>query len=449
MLRDSPIAALTEAHFEQPIVFTKTVLGPIAVVSDPAAIHRVLIENAANYRRERLQKLMMGLPFGTSLLAAEGDQWRNQRRRMAPGFTPRMVESFVSGTATAASAVVERWMNFEDGSPHDLDRELDRAMVDVLERTLFTDGLQGDPNELTRKGRLHYALVGKPSVLDILHMPAWIPRWTRLRHSPVQQFPLPGWPRLRSKRGNSAWLAHAARRRMTSCQCSFRVTMRWPATRWAGTQILANIFTVFAAVEPIATTLIWTLYLLSCDPEWRERIEIEADRELPDGRYVEGSLQRLAATRAVIEESLRLYPPIATIHRQAIAADELAGHAIAAETIVIISPWVVHRHRLLWEAPDFFDPSRFLRGARTNVDRFAYLPFGMGPRTCIGGAFGLQTAVILLATILRRFRLDVAPGHQVWPVLHVTLRPRGGLSYDPLPEAIIRTGMNWARAAPT
>jgi cytochrome P450 len=426
MLRDSPIAALTEAHFEQPIVFTKTVLGPIAVVSDPAAIHRVLIENAANYRRERLQKLMMGLPFGTSLLAAEGDQWRNQRRRMAPGFTPRIVESFVSGTAAAASAVVERWMNFEDGSPHELDWELDRAMVDVLERTLFTDGLQGDPNELTRKGRLHYALVGKPSVLDILDMPAWIPRWTRLRHSPVHRF----FARM------AAATIEARERRLAGSRCAppndLMSVLLQGDDAVAGDalgrdEILANIFTVFAAVEPVATALIWTLYLLSCDPKWRERIEIEADRELPDGRYVEGSLQRLAATRAVIEESLRLYPPIATIHRQATAADELAGHAIAAETIVIISPWVVHRHRLLWEAPDLFDPSRFLPGARTNVDRFAYLPFGMGPRTCIGGAFGLQTAVILLATILRRFRLDVAPGHQVWPVLHVTLRPRGGL----------------------
>jgi cytochrome P450 len=170
-MRDSPIAALTEAHFEQPIVFTKTVLGPIAVVSDPAAIHRVLIENAANYRRERLQKLMMGLPFGTSLLAAEGDQWRNQRRRMAPGFTPRIVESFVSGTAAAAPAVVERWMNFEDGSPHELDWELingrcpgANAVYRCGPKAIQTNHPEG-PASL-RAGR------NTSSVLDILDMPA-------------------------------------------------------------------------------------------------------------------------------------------------------------------------------------------------------------------------------------------------------------------------------------
>jgi cytochrome P450 len=191
--------------------------------------------------------------------------------------------------------------------------------------------------------------------------------------------------------------------------------------------IRANTITLFAAAEPIAAALSWALYLLSRDPQWRERMEEEADRELPVGLYVEGSLQRLVATRAVIEESLRLYPPIATIHRQAVAADQLAGHAIAPGTIIIISPWVLHRHRLLWMAPDQFDPSRFLPPARANVARFAYLPFGIGPRTCIGAAFALQSAIILLATIARQLRLELAAGQEVWPVMHVMVRPRGGL----------------------
>src|SRR5262249_10318480 len=151
---------------------------------------------------------------------------------------------------------------------------------------------------------------------------------------------------------------------------------------------------LFAAAEPLAAVLSWAFYLLSRDPQWRERGEEEADRELPRGRYVEGSLQRLGATPAGIGERLRPYPPVATIHRQAVAADRLAGYAIAPGTIVIISPWVVHRHRLLWAAPDQFDPSRFLPPARANVARFVYLPFGIGPRTCIGGAFALQSAII-------------------------------------------------------
>jgi cytochrome P450 len=201
-----------------------------------------------------------------------------------------------------------------------------------------------------------------------------------------------------------------------------------PGRRLRKEEITSNIFTLFVAgLEPIAIAVTWALYLLSLDPEWQERLETEADRELPDGRYVEGSLKRLIETRAVIEETLRLYPPIATINRQAIAADELAGYAIAPGTIVIIAPWVLHRHRLLWEGSDHFDPSRFLPGARETIDRFAYLPFGAGPRTCVGGSFSLQAATIVLATLLRWFRLELAPGHQAWPVHRVFLRTQGGL----------------------
>ena len=408
ILRQNPIAALTEAHFEQPIVFTGTILGQIAVVSDPSAIRRVLVDNCENYRRERFQKRMMELPFGANVLAADGDEWRTHRRRLAPAFTPKMTESFATGTAAAAAALVERWLAFDNRSPHDIAWELDRAMVDLLERTLFTGGLQRDADELAHECRRHYTLVGNVSVLDFFELPFWIPRLTHLRHRPVHRY---------FERMAEAMIG--ARERLLAeppATPPYDLLSALLQDRGAGggatlsrDDIRANIVTLFAAAEPIAAALSWTLYLLSRDPQWRERVEEEADRELPAGRCVEGSLQRLVATRAVIEESLRLYPPIATIHREAISADQLAGHAIAPKTVVIISPWLVHRHRLLWATPDRFNPSRFLPPARANVARFAYLPFGMGPRTCIGGAFAIQSAIILLATIVRRLRLEHFP----------------------------------------
>jgi cytochrome P450 len=331
------------------------------------------------------------------------------------------VDSYAEGTARAARATIDRWMDFADGPARAIDWELDRAMIDVVERTLYTDGLQRDPNDVTDKIRLHYALVARPSVLDIFDMPRSLPRLTRLRHRPVHEF--------------FAAMAQAMldtrKSRMAGGACAppndLMTLLVQDGTELSLPDVLANIFTLFAATEPVASTLLWALYLLSRAPEWRKCLEAEVDRELPDDHYVEGSLPRLVATRAVIEETMRLYPAIATIHREAVAADELAGHAIAADTIIVIAPWVVHRHRLLWDRPDVFDPERFMPDTRAAVGRFAYLPFGMGPRTCIGGVFGLQTAIILLATILRRFRLDVAPGFEVRPVLRVALRPRGGL----------------------
>jgi cytochrome P450 len=196
--------------------------------------------------------------------------------------------------------------------------------------------------------------------------------------------------------------------------------------RMTPAEVRSNILTFIAAGhETTANSLSWSLFLLSQSTQWRERVEAEADREI--GSPIEGLAERLVVTRAVIEEAIRLYPPIAAISRVAIDADELAGEPIRRGSLIVIAPYVLHRHRLLWDDPDGFDPSRWLGDARKNVDRFAYLPFGAGPRTCIGSAFALQEATLVLAAIMNRFSLTLAPRHVVWPMLRVTLRPAGGL----------------------
>jgi cytochrome P450 len=129
----------------------------------------------------------------------------------------------------------------------------------------------------------------------------------------------------------------------------------------------------------------------------------------------------------VIDEAARLYPPIAAISRVAIEADTLAGEAIPRGTLVVIAPYVLHRHRMLWSDPDVFDPTRFLDANRSRIDRFSYLPFGAGPRTCVGSTFALEEATLILATIVKNFAMQLVPDHSVWPLLRVTLRPAGGL----------------------
>jgi cytochrome P450 len=140
---------------------------------------------------------------------------------------------------------------------------------------------------------------------------------------------------------------------------------------------------------------------------------------------VEGLAERLVETRGVIEEAVRLYPPLATISSAAVAADELSGCGIKPGAMVLIAPYLLHRHRLLWERPDEFDPNRF--PARGQIDRFTYLPCGVGPRICIGSGFALQEATLVVATVMKHFRLEPVHGRRVWPVLKVTLRPDGGL----------------------
>jgi cytochrome P450 len=135
----------------------------------------------------------------------------------------------------------------------------------------------------------------------------------------------------------------------------------------------------------------------------------------------------MVETRAVIEEALRLYPSLPAISREAIGSDELAGHPIRSGEMIVIAPYVLHRHRCVWERPDEFDPSRFLPGARERIGRYAYLPFGAGPRICIGATFALQEATLVLSAILRNFHIALAPGATVWPLQRLTLRPRDGL----------------------
>ena len=189
----------------------------------------------------------------------------------------------------------------------------------------------------------------------------------------------------------------------------------------------SNILTFIAAGhETTANTLSWALFLLSQSRAWRERVEAEVDRELT-GSTEAGVADRLIETRAVIEETIRLYPPIAAISRVALADDDLNGEPVRPGSLIVISPYVLHRHRLLWDRPDAFDPRRFLGSAHATIDRFAYLPFGAGPRKCIGSTFALQEATLVLASIVRHFSFQLKPGHAVWPSLRVTLRPANGL----------------------
>jgi cytochrome P450 len=192
-------------------------------------------------------------------------------------------------------------------------------------------------------------------------------------------------------------------------------------------EIRANILTfIGAGHETTANAMTWAMYLLATHPEWRARAEHEVDAAWPEGGAL-ADPEKLPILRAIIDETLRLYPPAASLTRDAIGADRLLGHRIKPGTRMVVSPWLVQRHKKLWTDPGLFDPSRFLPGQREQIERFAYLPFGAGPRICIGAGFAIQEATIVLASVLRHFRFDAAPGHVVEPVQRVTLRPKGGM----------------------
>lgn len=426
-LNRNPLEAWPRYHYEQRIVQGHTPLGRFAMVSDPNAIRSVLVDDTDNYCKDDLQKLLLKPALGNGLLTSAGEEWRVQRRCFAPAFAPRKITSYIAAMATEAAAVVDRWNHFEAGRTIDVAEEMARAMLDILARTLFSGGLGRDQSEFRSAATHYFETQGRINPLDLLGAPSWVPRiGALLSRRALKFFPLVVQAILSDRRRLIAENPNAAGEDFVTTLINSRDTESGRALSDA--EIASNVITfIGAGFETPANALSWALYLLSIDETWRKQVEDEADRLLPGGTWHDARIDDFVVTRALLEEAMRLYPPVAILSRKAVRDHTLRGHMIHTGTTVIIAPWVLHRHRALWEDPDSFDPSRFMPENRGRINRFAYIPFGAGPRVCIGAAFAMQQMTITLATIARSFRLDLAPNHRVLPVHRVTLRPEGGM----------------------
>ena len=425
ILKNNPIECWAKIHFEEPTVTASRTLGHVVILNEPNAIRRVLLDNAANYRKDSMQRRVLSAGLANGLLSAEGEQWRTQRRTLAPLFSRKTVTSFAPAMLDAADALVARWNAAGRDLRIDAAAEMTGLTLDVLVRTIFSDGLGCDAGELRSAMATYFETIGRIDPLDLFGVPDFVPRLGRLRVRPTLRF------------FNAAIdeIIAARRGRLQRDPGSapddiltLLLNALDPETgdRMTEAAVRSNILTFIAAGhETTANCLSWSLFLLSRSPEWHERVASEARREL-DGP-IEGLTDRLVLTRAVIDEALRLYPPIAAISRVATGPDQVADVAIKRGSMVVVAPYVLHRHRTLWSDPDYFDPKRFLGDARARIDRFSLLPFGAGMRTCIGSAFAAQEATLVLATIMKHFHLNLVSGHQVWPLLRVTLRPAGGV----------------------
>jgi cytochrome P450 len=295
----------------------------------------------------------------------------------------------------------------------------------------------------------YFNTIGKISPLDVLGVPDFVPRLGRLRVRSTLRFFAAEIDRVISIRHRilAAQPDRAPSDLLTRLLEALDIKTEDHITE---PEVRSNILTFIAAGhETTANSLSWALFLLSQSREWCERVQAEADREFIGP--IAGIADRLVETRAVIEEAIRLYPPIAAISRVALDFDDLNGERVRPGSLLVISPYVLHRHRLLWDRPNVFDPRRFLGSARTAIDRFAYLPFGVGPRKCIGSAFALQEATLVLAAIAKHFSFQLKPGHRVWPTLQVTLRPANGLPMiirRRLPNRILSNGLSRHGSAP-
>jgi cytochrome P450 len=424
-LRRNPLEVWSKAHYEQPILMGRTILGDRAVVSQPAAVRRIFLDNVANYRKDALQLRVLGPGLGKGLLTVDGEDWRAQRRALAPLFSARQIPAFAPAMHRVAAAAVERLAPKREGRVLDVSSEMARLALEMLEHTLFSQGLGRGASEFQVAVTRYFETIGRLDPLDLVGAPKFLPRLGRLRGRATLEF-----------------FARAvediidARKRLLASGApapndilTLLLGAQDPETGNGVSEddVRANIVTfIGAGHETTANALTWTLYLLSQAPGWRARVEAEIDAHF-DPANVEGFAEALPETKAVLEEALRLYPPAAMLSREAIGPDVLAGRRIPAGTVVTVSPFLLHRHRLLWRDPDAFDPERFLGANRESIDRFAYIPFGAGPRVCIGMGFAMLEMMAVLGHLLRAYRFDLAPGHPVSPVARITLRPAHGM----------------------
>lgn len=413
-----PIRMWSERHFNEPQLHGHSVLGEILVVSHPEGVRHVLTENASNYVKGDLQRRVLGPMLAEGLLLTEGDTWRRARRILAPLFTPAKMATLNARMAEVCHARVASWSLSAHGRVLDIDSEMSGLTFDILSATMFSDELGGEARGFERALNQFLANGARIDPLDVLGAPDWAPRLGRLASFRSARFFERRVTRLVEARRAHIEASGEAHDDLLSALLMARDENGGPGL--SDEEVAANILTfILAGHETTARALGWTLHLLSRQPEYLARLQAEADAfDVSQPRWADN----LPWTRAVLEETMRLFPSAPTMARTALADDEVGGQKIKAGATVIISPWILQRHKLLWDQPDAFKPERFLPENRKAVDRYAYIPFSAGPRVCIGAAFAIQEAMIALAAILRVAEVEAVTAVEPRPVHQITLR---------------------------
>ena len=415
------VAGWPQAAFRERYMFARVVTVRNHIINDPDAIGHVLLENAANYEKPALIKRILAPAVGWNLLVADGEVWREQRRLMAPVFTPAAVESFTRIFREVACEQADRWAAEAPGRI-DVAAGATHATFEVMSRSLFS----GDQALASDAAAGHItatlASAGKYSIAKLIGMP-WLDR------SAIRKDGVAGGAFLRER------LTELIRRRQADpsppkdfmSQLLDAFSESHPPEEAAELALGNGVLFFVAGHETTANALTWALYLMGGDPEVQERAAEEAIAAIEAGGTPMQVAARLPYLRQVLDETMRLYPPATRMDRSPIADDVLCGRRVLKGDMVTIWPWLLHRHEDLWTAPDLFDPENFSAVAKARQHRFQYIPFGAGPRTCIGAAFAINEALLILAEWLSRFRFRLDPTHEVTPTAAVTLRPKGGM----------------------
>jgi cytochrome P450 len=407
------------------VVHFRFLFWPAYALYHPDHVKQVLQENHRNYNKAffNMKVISSSSLFGNGLFTNDGESWLHQRRLMQPSFHRKRLASFGSPMTEATVAMLERWQRTAPSdTPLDIPVEMMRLTQRIVGLALFTIDLSDEVDTVGRTFTAIGPLLSKYANLPF--PPLWVPT---PRNRRVQA----GVNTL-----NTVVYAIINERRKrpvdtnTGDLLSMLLSARDEETGegMSDQQLRDEVMTLLlAGHETTATALTWTWYLLSQHPEVERRLHAELDTVLGGQLPTVEHLDVLPYTRMVIQEAMRLYPPVFGFSRHAISEDEIGGYRIRANSVIFVSQYCTHRHPAFWEEPEVFDPERFTEERSAGRPRFAYFPFGGGPRQCIGSAFALMEAQLVLATVAQRYALRLVPGHPVEPQVLLTMRPRYGL----------------------
>jgi len=417
-LREDQLSAYPPEVFHRNLTYSRIFFLHSFLVNRPEYIEHVLLTNQQNYVKSQFLRTMLGPLLGNGLLLSEGAFWRRQRAIAAPAFQPKRIAGFVAAIIAETEALAARWQDRRE--PFDIAADMTRLTLAIIARTMFSSDVSGEIETVRRL--MDEVIAQRLDLLDLFGLPRWIPR----RHSKGYRAAVKAFDALVAR------IIAERRSRGTDDGdlLSILLAARGPDTGEAMSdkQLRNEILTIFVAGhETTANALSWTWYLLARHPDAEAKLHAELARVLGGRAPSSTDLVELQYTRKVFEEAMRLYPPAHTISRMAVREDWIGGVRIPPGAEVSISIYVTHRNPTLWPEPDRFDPERFSPEAVATRHRFAYLPFGGGPRVCIGNGFAMAEAQVILATLAQRYRLKPAPGCEVEPIGLLTLRPEHGI----------------------
>ncbi len=440
----SPLAALATARrnflavfeekcFEYRFFSARVLNQQLSVCNSPDSVSQAFIAMHDSFERKTPQMRHALAPLlGDGLFISDGETWTQRRRIVAPIVHASRLQHFTPVMVNAAAETAERWSRLPASAPIDALREMATLTAQIICRAVFGPDLGREHAAAIVAAFSEYQrLVGQIDLINLLGLPDWVPRY----HS---------WRVRRAARRIHDVLDHIIRqcedRRASGEEAMIRLLLdaRDPETGEAlGRAALRNEAAVIfmAGHETTANSLAWTWFLLSQAPAAEERLHAELDEVLGGRLPVLEDVPRLAFTRAVFEEAIRLYPPVPLLGRQVLHDEVIRNRPVPAGSLLVVIPWLLHRHKHLWEKPDHFVPERFLPENAGARQRYSYIPFSVGPRVCVGQAFGLTEAVLCVAILAQRVRLRLAPGAVVEPVCRLTLRPG-----DTLPMLIEHRG---------